>query len=63
MWHEWERGEVQTGFWSGGLRERDDFEHLGIDGRMILKWIFKKWDGKSWTRLLLVSLRADGGLL
>jgi hypothetical protein len=63
MWHEWERGEVQTGLWSGDLRERDDIEHLGIDGRIILKWIFKKWDGEAWTRLLLVSAGAGGGLL
>jgi hypothetical protein len=41
MWHELERGEVKTGFWSGDLRERDDFEYLGIDGRIILKWLFK----------------------
>jgi len=42
MWHEWERGEVQTGFRSGDLRERGDFEHLDIDGRILLKWVFKK---------------------
>jgi len=36
------RGEVHTGFWRGDLRERHHFEHLGVDGRIILKRIFKK---------------------
>jgi hypothetical protein len=39
------RGEVYTGFWCGDLREGDHLEDPGIDGRIILKWIFKKWDG------------------
>jgi hypothetical protein len=41
-----ERGEdVLTGFLWGNIRERDDFEDLGVDERMILKLLFKKWYG------------------
>jgi hypothetical protein len=38
-------GEVHTGFWWGDLRERDHLEDLSIDGRVIVKYIFKKRDG------------------
>ena len=40
------RREVHTGFWWGNLRERDHLEDPGADGSIILKWNFKKWDGK-----------------
>ena len=41
--------EAYTEFWWGNLRERDHFEDQGIDGRIILKWIFRKWDVGVWT--------------
>jgi hypothetical protein len=36
---------VHTGFWWRDLREGDQLEDPGVDERIILKWIFKKWDG------------------
>jgi hypothetical protein len=39
------RREVYTVFWWGNMRESDQLEDPGIDGRMILRWIFRKWDG------------------
>jgi len=35
---------MHTRFWWGDLRERDCLEDIGIDWRIILKWIFKKWN-------------------
>jgi hypothetical protein len=29
-------------FWWGNLRERDQLEDTGVDGRIILQWTFKK---------------------
>jgi hypothetical protein len=47
------RGNAYTGFWWGNLRERDHWEDAGVDGRIILRWIFKKWyvGGMDWIEL------------
>jgi hypothetical protein len=37
------REVVHTGFWLGKLRGRDHLEDLGVDGRIILRWIFWKY--------------------
>jgi len=42
---------VYTGFWWGNLRERDHLEDPGIDRRIVLRWIFRKWDLRARTRL------------
>jgi hypothetical protein len=35
----------EEGFWWGNLRYRDHLEDRGVDGRIILRWMFSKWDG------------------
>jgi len=32
------------GFWLGDLSKRDHLEDPGIDGRIILRWIFRNGD-------------------
>ena len=41
MWHEWRTGVVRTGFWREDMWKRYHLEDLGVDGKIILKWIFK----------------------
>jgi len=43
------RGEARTGFWWAKLRESDHLGHPGVDGRIILRWIFRKWEVGVWT--------------
>jgi hypothetical protein len=47
MW----RSEACIGFWWGNLRETDYLGDPGVDGRIILRCIFMKWDVRVWTGL------------
>jgi hypothetical protein len=42
-------GELYTGFWWGNLRERNHLEDPGVYRKVILRWIFEKWDVGLWT--------------
>jgi len=49
-------GEAYTGFRWGKLRERDHLGDPSVDGRIILRYIFRRWDvgiwiGSSWLRI------------
>ena len=50
-----------TRFWWGNLKERDHLGDSGVDGRIILRWIFRKLDVGVWTGL--TWLRVGTGLL
>jgi len=57
------RGEACKAFWWGNLREGDHLEDQGIDGRIILKWIFRKWDVGVWTGSSWLRIGTGGGHL
>jgi hypothetical protein len=40
------------GFLWGNLIERDHLDDPNVNGSIILKLTFKKWDGEAWTILI-----------
>jgi hypothetical protein len=55
--------EVYKGFWCGNLREGDHLEDPGVDGRITLRWIFKKWDVGTWTGLIWLRSQVAGSFV
>jgi hypothetical protein len=54
------RGEAYTGFWWENLRESDHLGDPGLDWRIKLRWIFKKWDVGVWIGLYWLRIGTDG---
>jgi hypothetical protein len=50
------RGLVKTGFWWGNLREGVHLEDRDVDGRKVLRWIFRKWNVGVWTGLIWLRI-------
>jgi len=47
----------------GNLRERDHGGDPGADGRIILRWIFSKWDARVWNGSSWLRIGTGGGHL
>jgi hypothetical protein len=54
---------VCTGFWWGSLKEGDHWDDPDVDGRIILRWIFRKWEGVSGTGWSGLRIGTGGGHL
>ena len=42
-------------------RERDKLEDPSVVGRIILRWIFRKWDVGAWAGLIWLRIGTGGG--
>jgi hypothetical protein len=51
------------GFWWGNMRKSGNMEDPDVDGRIILRWIFRKCDVGVWTGLSWLRVGTIGGHL
>jgi len=58
--HVWESGEVCKMFWWENLRKGEHLEDPGIYGRIILRWIFTKWDVRIWIESMWTRIGTGG---
>jgi hypothetical protein len=63
MWRVWGKRKVCTGCWWGSLRERDYWGGEDVDGKIILRGIFRKLEGVVGTGWSLLRIRIVGGHL
>jgi hypothetical protein len=59
----WTRGAFGEGFWLGNLRERGLWGDPDVDGRIILRWVFRKWEGVVGTDWSWLRIGRGGGHL
>jgi len=45
------------------LRERDHLENPRVDGRIIIRWMFRKWNVVEWTGLIWLRIGTGSGHL
>jgi hypothetical protein len=45
------------------MRKREHLGDPGVDGRIILRWIFMKWVVGVWTRSIWLRIGTGGGHL
>jgi hypothetical protein len=43
--------------------ERDHLGDPGVDGKIIIRWIFRKWDLEAWTGSSCLRIGAGRGYL
>jgi hypothetical protein len=55
--------EMHAIFWLENLKERDNSEDLGVDGKIILECILGKYGGNVWTGIIWFRIGTNGWLL
>jgi hypothetical protein len=49
--------------WWRNMRKRDHWGDPSVDGRIILRWMFRNWDVGVWTGLSWLKIGTGGGHL
>jgi hypothetical protein len=42
---------------------KNHLEDTGVDGRIMLRWVFRKWNMRAWTGSMWLRIGAGGGHL
>ena len=52
---------MHTEFWRGNLKHSDHLQDQGVDGKFILRWVFKKWNGRVWSGFIGLQIGTSVG--